>query len=754
MDSQFSLSVELSKIVPLVPIVNIASRSLLGLVRSFKKSGSDIVTEHDLASIFGRSRIDDAFSRTFRNAVRTSSVHKLAGVAEVVLEAGAGPTVRNAVDKVPFFSMVVQLSALIWGHEIKSLAQSLVQTFTKYHANDLELPTYADMLGTMRCIREQTCGFPWESKFRAVETVLVADLGFTFCTDLRTIPEYILEGLVDALPAVQHWPEEHFIAIQSTRGLSTVIIWAHDLLGLTVEIICDDKSLKFGNGRPNASINCSWTPGSGPMPLRFALLDRTKDIKFLSVPSTAIGNTLWPSNRHPMYGFGHRLFHINANHFTKIHLSPETFAAHITFTALSCALDTKTRSDPVTSCLVDPVPSEARILAASKLIFPHISIESGASLTDCDVPLVLREPRMAYIVDIILAFCMVKNLGDCHDVPISLDHDVQFRSPSITSRNFTYRAYFEFLSLIILGYDDPAVASASVVSAWGWSVVLHSIGLTGRDPDSLGSEVAIVNGVPSRNGERKSFITDAQSIILPTDNVNERWPYKITGRSGDTVSIASFPNGVSNFSYMIGVDENAFIVRKDMHFHVEKNRHESEDLRLELGFRGMQEIYWRSSFLPPCECLNRSLPGQKLVVPSKTWVFQGSPRSLSNPVGREDDPWELQTNPPAIQHNLYAKMTRAMTTPEQAAEDRQRRNEALPARDSECRVHVSSTVGDSTLRWMMLADFYLHRPKARQPRFKAWFLRKDDCCVECAIKYLKDNIKGDNIEFAHVGLIA
>ena len=65
MDSQFSLSLELGSLVPLVRIVNVASKSLLGLVRSFKKSGSDIVTEHDLAAVFGRVRVEEAFARTF-----------------------------------------------------------------------------------------------------------------------------------------------------------------------------------------------------------------------------------------------------------------------------------------------------------------------------------------------------------------------------------------------------------------------------------------------------------------------------------------------------------------------------------------------------------------------------------------------------------------------------------------------------------------------------------------------------------------
>ena len=191
MDSQFSLSVELTSLVPLVPIVNVAGKGLLGLIRSIKKSGSDITTEHDLASVFGRAKIEEAFASTYRNVVRTSTTHKLAGIVEIVLEAGAGPTVQHAVEKAPLFSMVVQLSALTWAHDYQSLAQLLVHAFSEYHAKELgNVPTYSDVVGTLRCIKEQTCSFPWEPKFAAIERVLLSELPLLEkVADLRTIPD-------------------------------------------------------------------------------------------------------------------------------------------------------------------------------------------------------------------------------------------------------------------------------------------------------------------------------------------------------------------------------------------------------------------------------------------------------------------------------------------------------------------------------------------------------------------------------------
>ena len=75
------------------------------------------------------------------------------------------------------------------------------------------------------------------------------------------------------------------------------------------------------------------------------------------------------------------------------------------------------------------------------------------------------------------------------------------------------------------------------------------------------------------------------------------------------------------------------------------------------------------------------------------------------------------------------------------------------ARDPECRVHVAATAGDPVLRLIMLAEFYLYRAGPKSPTFDAWFLRKDDCCVECAIKWIKENVRGDNTRYAHVALI-
>ena len=751
MDSQFSLSIELSKVVPLVPIVNVASKSLLDLVRSFKKSGSDIVTEHDLASILGRARIDAAFSRTFRNAVRTSTVHKLAGVAELVLEAGAGPTVRNAVDKAPFFSMVVQLSALLWAYEIKSLTQILSHAFAEQHVKDLEqLPSYSDILGTLRCIREQTCGFPWEPKYEAVEYTLLSDLKLSPSFDMRILPDYVFSTLIDALPAVQRWPEEHFVDIKLISGLSTVIIWAHDLLGLTVDVKCNDESRKFGNGKPNIFIDCSWSSELGPVTPRIAVLNKAKDVTFEpSVPDLSWQARLWPSGRYPLHGFGIKIFSSLSEAHVRELRNIEDFVNIITSAAFRYGVNTAAETSQSTRSLMTCVPSWTDILEAARLLFPGLTLQAEPRLLERD-NLILRDAVSHYLLRILYGLSMVTNLEDCREVPLPLEHSPE---PTFSS---TYANAFQTLSGALLGHYDTQIHEAAVVSSWGWSVVLHSVAST--DPKSFSQKIAIIKGVPSRNGERKAFVIDSGYGAVTDSELATKHPYEIVGREGDIVRIESFPKGTTSNRYLIGVTDQAFLVQRTARFHKSNVRNTLEDLDLLLGLRGTQEIYWASSRLPSCSCLNRFPPGHSCTLPSKTWLFRGFPKSLRpryrDPTGADEDPWELRTNPPTLPHGLYAKMARVGMSPEQTqAQEDQGIEESLPSRDQECRVHVSSTAGDPLLRLMMLADLYTYKPSAKEPRFKAWYLRGDNTCVECGIKWLKENVKGNDKEYAHVVLI-
>lgn len=72
MGSQFSLSLELTKLVPFGSLFNTAGHGLVRLLREIQASGSDFITEQDLAEVFGRNRLEPRFASTFRTAVKHS----------------------------------------------------------------------------------------------------------------------------------------------------------------------------------------------------------------------------------------------------------------------------------------------------------------------------------------------------------------------------------------------------------------------------------------------------------------------------------------------------------------------------------------------------------------------------------------------------------------------------------------------------------------------------------------------------------
>lgn len=131
MGSQFSLSLELTKLVPFGSLVNAAGHGLVRLLREIQASGSDFITEQDLAEVFGRNRVEPLFASTFRTAVKHSIIHQISGIAELVIEGGAGPTVRRSLNEPGYFAMLVQLSLLTYAHELRSLTAGLTKAFER-----------------------------------------------------------------------------------------------------------------------------------------------------------------------------------------------------------------------------------------------------------------------------------------------------------------------------------------------------------------------------------------------------------------------------------------------------------------------------------------------------------------------------------------------------------------------------------------------------------------------------------------------
>ena len=171
--------------------------------------------------------------------MRKSAIHRLSEAAEIVIEAGAGPSVRRSLTEPAYSSMIIQLSLLTWTHVLDSLARALAKALERrlqgsdqYH----QFPDQETLKGTLRACRQQTSGFMWELIFAAVEIQLRA-IGYSPSPhESRPIAFYVLQALLDAFTAVQYFPGERIIRLETWEGVVTIVVWDHYLLGLTVAV--------------------------------------------------------------------------------------------------------------------------------------------------------------------------------------------------------------------------------------------------------------------------------------------------------------------------------------------------------------------------------------------------------------------------------------------------------------------------------------------------------------------------------------
>ena len=122
--NQFTLSLELSRIVPLSLVASKAAEAVMNLARSLQSSGSDIVIEEDLAYIFGRCRIARQFESSFKTLLKASAATTPL-VGGIYLQSGPGPTIGRSLQHTAYFATVVQLSLLGWVHDNHELAQAI-----------------------------------------------------------------------------------------------------------------------------------------------------------------------------------------------------------------------------------------------------------------------------------------------------------------------------------------------------------------------------------------------------------------------------------------------------------------------------------------------------------------------------------------------------------------------------------------------------------------------------------------------------
>jgi hypothetical protein len=258
--TQFALSLELSRLVPIAPITALTTQALLNFVRACQGSGSDAIVEEDLVSLFGRCRIESSMETVFRAAV-TESGWSSNICGSILLRYGPGPTVTRALTESRYLPMIIQCSLLASVHENTSLAQSIRQIFDQRaeHAPNVDdipsTPNQERLIGLLQACEDQTCGYDWNHLLG----IVARELGVPAYRAAEAIPSAVLRGATTMFPIAQSLPEDRNIVIECSTGVCCLVVWAYHLMGMTVLVKSyldgNIKEVFFGTGSEQIIIN-------------------------------------------------------------------------------------------------------------------------------------------------------------------------------------------------------------------------------------------------------------------------------------------------------------------------------------------------------------------------------------------------------------------------------------------------------------------------------------------------------------------
>jgi hypothetical protein len=242
-NTQYTLSVELTRLQPIRLLSDKIGTAALSLLRLFQDSGSDVMAENDLARIFECHRIDGNMANIFRSAIVCpqnplwASLHHL--YEKVWLDNKPGPTVMRALKQQEYFPMVIECSFLAWVHERRSLAVAFKRFFEKDAEEAPPGITVANpreeyILAILRACEDQTAAFSWDACLQAVSARLHLSQEHT----ASALPPVILRSALRMLPIVQSLPEQRTMVINcsAANGVCAMIVWAHYILSLNVLI--------------------------------------------------------------------------------------------------------------------------------------------------------------------------------------------------------------------------------------------------------------------------------------------------------------------------------------------------------------------------------------------------------------------------------------------------------------------------------------------------------------------------------------
>lgn len=609
MPAQFQLGLELTNIAnPISQAMSVLGS--LAVIDAIQKSGSNFITEMKLASLIGRHRIDPVIKFHFQELVAKSNQSIISRYIDIIMESGSGPSVQEALKNPALFSMVIQLSGLAFAHQDEPLANTIVDAIEKIvqeSGSDLGIvPDYVSLLGTVRACQQQTAAFRWAFLYDATEDKILKaldGLNTQFSNAQfrnRSLPVSVLKGLLMWLQSLQSFPEHRLLHLRCDTGISTVVVWCHHILGLSLIINIKKTEIRFGNAPYNVMVEESESQKAG-----VALmdpLDPHEPLFTLQEDENSLGTSY--EHRAEAYGYGAKYLQLARLSSQEVQRGAKWVISH------SIKICGATHASGFDTHVSSPrYLSEDRILSAGRFLFAldQVTTAPSDSLADLGegIPTwqgCMTDFQWLALVAILTTFARIRedDLAKCKEMPLALNNLPMLPSelvrrcePKDPSKFLDLLGSFEILSYLLLDRrmcNDDYVKPAVLVSAWGWSVFLDSIDFV--DPFEVPVDtLRVMRGVPSRRGFRRTRIIDGpQSILMLPD---------LQSFSNSAIRLYSAP-GVSRAgkgATLVGHHADAFQVTQHFTYH-----HMHGPPTYTYGFRKMTEWSIKSSRLPSCQC--------------------------------------------------------------------------------------------------------------------------------------------------------
>jgi hypothetical protein len=621
---QFSLSLELANIIPIVSAVSSSARELMTLARQLKRGGSDIIVEEDLAAIFGRGKIVRSLENHFRDVVKISGFRPLHSTSEIILDAGPGPTVQRALKYDVYLATVIQLSFLSWTHEPESLANGLTESMIERHNQQVEGvnpdPDYSGILSMIHACASQTAAYPWELLVQLVESRFPEARQWFWLrrSPLKRLSRSVLTAAVDYLFLIQYLPENRVMMLSSQEGLVPIIVWAHYILGLNVLVQSSpDGDIKFGSGQ-HTQVIIQWdklwetradgwfgVPGRTSHPTVF-LLDADMSVVLKKLPENDEMLTIEGSEFLRLGGYGtvylrriiNKLSIVSNNHAVYSELAELVIAMSI---ASSEALVAKKLGPPKFQSPTERAGyiEKWQIVETSTILFHDITIDHSninqliekakKGFKKIQPPIHVREilesarisrdwgllmEQLEIMKAMLLVFSHVVDIRQCPDLPVqwltnSFDLEWVFTETEETEVQWS-SAFMQIWRLIAPMSKLKSFASVLdrlfLVSEHGWSIFYNVGG--DQDPGDVQSQhICIQRGVPTstRTNVRKYAIIGTPRVgnkFSELQKIEESGTFQPRCLSTVTKRLEYYSSGISEFSHTIRCDVEEMVAEQ------------------------------------------------------------------------------------------------------------------------------------------------------------------------------------------------